>query len=69
MKGKCTGMAIVGQQCPHDAIWRNQNGVEVCDYHRSLLEAFSYPNKPQWSKIPQLTHGTGISLKGSLFSQ
>ncbi len=42
---KCTGMQMVSQQCPHDAIWRNQNGVEVCEYHKLLLDAFTWENR------------------------
>ena len=50
---KCTGMQMVGQQCPHDAIWRNQNGVEVCEYHKLLLDAFNWENRNRrkWDSI------------------
>ncbi len=50
---KCTGMDIVGQQCPHDAQWRNQNGVEVCEYHKLLLDAFNWEtrDKRKWTNL------------------
>jgi len=38
-------MAMVGQQCPNEAMWRNQYGVEVCDQHRALLDAFTWENR------------------------
>jgi len=49
----CTGMAIFGQQCPNKAIWRNKNGVEVCEYHKLLLDAFTWENKNErdWQPI------------------
>ncbi len=50
---KCTGMQMVGQQCPHEALWRNQNGVEVCEHHKLLLDAFTWENrnKTTWVKV------------------
>lgn len=52
---KCTGMEMVGQQCPNNAEWRNQNGVEVCEYHKLLLDAFTYENRNN-RKWEQLNH-------------
>ncbi len=50
---KCTGMAMVGQQCPHKAIWRNQNGAEVCELHKLVLDAFTWENRGtrKWERI------------------
>jgi len=49
----CTGMAMVGQQCPHDAIWKNKNGVKVCDYHKLMLDAFTFEsrNTRKWESL------------------
>ena len=50
---KCTGMEMVGLQCPHNALWRNQNGVEVCGYHKLLLNAFNWETRHErkWKKV------------------
>ena len=50
---KCTGMAMTGQQCPNDAIWQNQNGVKVCDYHKLMLDAFTYESRKdrKWESL------------------
>ena len=50
---KCTGMQMVGQQCPHKAEWRNRYGVEVCKYHKLFLDAFTWENRNnrKWAKI------------------
>ena len=53
MKKKCTGMQIVGKHCPNYATWRNQYGVEVCEYHKAQLDAFTWENRNdrKWEKI------------------
>jgi len=50
---KCTGMDFVGQQCPHDAIWQNQYGVKVCDYHKLMLDAFTFESRKtrKWESL------------------
>ena len=49
----CTGMQICDQQCPHEAIWVNQNGVKVCEYHKLLLDAFNWETRDKrcWTAI------------------
>ena len=50
---KCTGDAMIGKQCPNEAIWVNQNGVLCCDHHKLLLDAFTWENRNnrKWSKV------------------
>jgi len=50
---KCTGLAMIKQQCPYKAKWINQNGVTVCNYHRDLLDAFTWEsrNTRQWKQL------------------
>jgi len=55
---KCTAGAMVGQQCQHDAEWRNQNGVEVCEYHKLMLDAFTWENRHE-RKWENLNRGIG----------
>jgi len=52
-KSLCGGDAMIGRQCPNQAIWRNQNGVEVCEHHKLLLDAFTWEgrNKRKWELI------------------
>ena len=52
---ECTGMQVARQQCPHDAIWRNQYGVEVCEYHKLFLNAFTWENRNErkWEKVAE----------------
>jgi len=52
VKEKCTGEAMIGKQCPNDATWENQNGVNVCDYHKLLLDAFTWENRNDRKWIP-----------------
>ena len=42
---KCSGGAMIGRQCPHAAKWINQNGVICCDYHKLLLNAFTWDSR------------------------
>ncbi len=50
---KCTGLKMAGQQCPHPAIWRNHYGVEVCEYHKLVLDAWTWEwrNERTWEPI------------------
>jgi len=50
---KCTGDDWIGKQCPHEAIWRNQYGVECCEHHKLLINAFTWEtrNERKWEKI------------------
>ena len=50
---KCTGGQIIDQQCLHRASWRNMNGVEVCEHHKRLLDAFTWEgrNERRWERI------------------
>ena len=56
---KCTGMAMVGQQCPHDATWENEHGVKVCYYHKLMLNAFTWELRDviKWTELQ--TDSTG----------
>jgi hypothetical protein len=52
-KELCTGMAMVGQQCPNKAVWESEKGVKVCEYHKLLLDAFNWEHQVerQWVKL------------------
>ncbi len=43
----------ISRQCPIPAIWRNQWGVEVCEHHKLLLNAFNWEtrNVRHWARI------------------
>ena len=51
----CTGLAMFGYQCHYYATWVNQNGVKVCDYHKLVLDAFTWEgrNTRKWEQITQ----------------
>ena len=55
MVKKCTGMGIIDKQCPHDAEWRNENGVTVCEYHKLLLDVFNWETRGErkWTKLEE----------------
>jgi hypothetical protein len=39
--------------CMKPVIWQNQNGVRACDWHKLMLDAFTWENRNQrkWEKI------------------
>ncbi len=41
----CSGGKINGYQCFSEAIWRNKNGVEVCEHHRTVMDYFTWENR------------------------
>lgn len=49
----CSGGQIIDRQCPNEAVWQNQNGVAVCEFHKLLIEAFTWEdrNTTVWSKF------------------
>ena len=51
----CTAMAMYEHQCFSRATWENQNGVKVCDYHKLVLDAFTWEgrNTRKWEQITE----------------
>jgi len=49
---KCT-FNLTDEPCPNKATWINSEGVSVCDYHKLLLDGFSYELRGfiTWNKI------------------
>ena len=63
----CSGDAMIGKQCTCQAIWRNQNSVEVCEHHKLLLDAFTWEgrNERRW----ELISNTSISTQKEAFNE
>jgi hypothetical protein len=49
----CTYGCMTGINCNKPAEWRNQNGVEVCEYHKLVLDTFTWENRNErkWELI------------------
>ena len=46
----CSGGLV---ECDQEAEWVNANDVKVCDWHKNLIDAFTWENRNQrtWEKI------------------
>ena len=54
---KCSGGDMIDKQCTEAPKWVNQNGVVCCEYHKLLLDAFTWENrhKRKWTPIKEAT--------------
>ncbi len=49
----CTFGDMTDMPCPYPAQWENENGVMVCDKHKTVMDAFNWENRNKrvWKKL------------------